>query len=669
MRSGHSYHLQVHLLGLLLFHLLTTCTQYLFYYADTKEEFTPELKGYDERYRLIAENPVAGARFFDMVVKLFIKHVLGVKSKHTGLYGDTEAYYGTVEQQGRLTLHMHMLLWLRGSLSPQEIRDRIMNPNSDFQKAFVEYLESVHIGEFMTGTMDDVKANVAEKSKNEDYKDPTQTLPDMPPSICRGEHEITSEYVCRDCRKLQTWWQSFKETVDDLILRSNVHNCDRYKSSNEKANQKDRPSCMNKDGKCRARFPRPTFDSTEVDPKTGALNVKKGEAWINTLTPVVTYLLRCNSDITSLLSGTSIKAIVAYISDYITKPGLKTYTIFDTIRCVFDRNTEMLGSSMRTKDKSRKLITQITNTLTSKLEIGGPMAALYLLGNPDHYTSHKFIPVYWKNYVREVLNAWISEDENEMDVDSEKVMLWNLDGKVIGRSTVHDYIYRPACYEDVNLYEWLQCAKRVKISVADEHDEIHSDDELDVIENIPTQGQPLGHGIPSIDDLNVGFDEMNISDGDNFVEHDLDSCESDSIESEVDERILLFLEDHPLYETHYAEFDRNKKNIVPNFVGGSLPRQDRGDREYYCTTMLTLFKPWRSGKDLKDEIQSWDEAFTNHEFTQRQLEIMNNFNLRYECLDARDDFSTQLRQGAPVPDGMCPRFMTLDMMEIWIRIA
>ena len=52
---------------------------------------------------------------------------------------------------------------------------------------------------------------------------------------------------------------------------------------------------------------------------------------------------------------------------------------------------------------------------------------------------------------------------------------------------MHDYIYRPACYEEVNLYEWLQCAKRVKISVADDHDEIDSDDELDVIENTQTQ--------------------------------------------------------------------------------------------------------------------------------------------------------------------------------------
>ncbi|EDQ98717.1 uncharacterized protein LACBIDRAFT_296823 [Laccaria bicolor S238N-H82] len=62
------------------------------------------------------------------------------------------------------------------------------------------------------------------------------------------------------------------------------------------------------------------------------LNVKKGEEWINTLSPPVTYLLRCNSDVTSLLSGTAIKAIVAYISDYVTKPGLKTYAIFDAIR-------------------------------------------------------------------------------------------------------------------------------------------------------------------------------------------------------------------------------------------------------------------------------------------------------------------------------------------------
>ena len=31
---------------------------------------------------------------------MFIKHVLGVDSDHDGVFGPTNAYYGTVEQQG-----------------------------------------------------------------------------------------------------------------------------------------------------------------------------------------------------------------------------------------------------------------------------------------------------------------------------------------------------------------------------------------------------------------------------------------------------------------------------------------------------------------------------------------------------------------------------------------
>ena len=50
-----------------------------------------------------------------------------------------------------------------------------MDPNSDFQKKIVEYLESVHVGEFMTGTMDEVQEQVDENMKAEEYRDPTQT--------------------------------------------------------------------------------------------------------------------------------------------------------------------------------------------------------------------------------------------------------------------------------------------------------------------------------------------------------------------------------------------------------------------------------------------------------------------------------------------------------------
>src|SRR5271154_2595306 len=60
--------------------------------------------------------------------------------------------------------------------------------------------------------------------------------------------------------------------------------------------------------------------------------------------------------------------------------------------------------------------------------------------------------------------------------------------------------------------------------------------------------------------------------------------------------------------------------------------------------MLTLFKPWRTGKDLKDKDYSWDETFTTYKFTAHQLQIMDYFNIRYECNDARDDYATQLKQ-------------------------
>ena len=49
-----------------------------------------------------------------------------------------------------------------------------------------------------------------------------------------------------------------------------------------------------------------------VNPATGALKVKK-EAWINYFSPLLAYLVWCNTDTTSLLSGTAIKATVVYI--------------------------------------------------------------------------------------------------------------------------------------------------------------------------------------------------------------------------------------------------------------------------------------------------------------------------------------------------------------------
>ncbi|KAF9534446.1 hypothetical protein CPB83DRAFT_743494, partial [Crepidotus variabilis] len=83
----------------------------------------------------------------------------------------------------------------------------------------------------------------------------------------------------------------------------------------------------------------------------------------------------------------------------------------------------------------------------------------------------------------------------------------------------------------------------------------------------------------------------------------------------------------------------------PNFTGASLPRRNQGDREYYCCTMLTFFKPWRRGRELKASAQTWDDAFTAHPFSNEEESYMRNFNIRYECMDAQDDYRAQLKKG------------------------
>ncbi|KAJ6628107.1 hypothetical protein B0H10DRAFT_1665615, partial [Mycena sp. CBHHK59/15] len=68
------------------------------YYTGSKINFSPTILCHDDRYLLISKNPVAAARFFNYVVRAFIKHVLRVETDHNGVYDKIGAYYGTVEQ-------------------------------------------------------------------------------------------------------------------------------------------------------------------------------------------------------------------------------------------------------------------------------------------------------------------------------------------------------------------------------------------------------------------------------------------------------------------------------------------------------------------------------------------------------------------------------------------
>lgn len=600
------------------------------YFADTKEKFYPTLPSYDERTRLVCNNPVAGARFFDFMVTTFLTDVLGIQSDNReGFYGPTSGYYGTVEQQGRLTLHLHMLLWIAGNLNPEDIRSKILSDDSQWRKSLVSWLERCHSGDFITGTHADISARDEELKTKANYVDPTQTLPVPPPSLC-NVHSILQD-DCDQCNKLQQWNTDYQLTTDHLLLRSNVHSCNRgtRKDGTRKKN-KMYAACMdNRWGKCKAHFPRPTASETTID-ETGAVTMKKGEPWLNTFTPMVTYLLRCNTDVTSLASGTAIKAVIMYVSDYITKTTLKTHVIFDSIRSVFQKNGEMIGGSLPRKEKARRLMTKVANLLSARSEMGAPMISMYLLGNPDHYTDHLFIPFYWQQYVQQAQRDFTDADSAASAGGQQKVTIIKKKGRIIGLSPIHDYIHRPQEADDICLYDWVRCYKREKMRTNKKADK-------DVMQNVSQRKDDLDDSI-ALEDANPLPDLLS-------------GMESEGNETKVRNRrtgLLKFKREHPLSDSHGVRYVKDNLRRVPTFLGANLPRCDQGDREYYCSTMLTLFKPWRCGIDLRNVDQSWDMAFNEFDFTKIQTRYMRNFNVRYECLDARDDYRAQMKKDITV---------------------
>jgi len=269
---------------------------------------------------------------------------------------------------------------------------------------------------------------------------------------------------------------------------------------------------------------------------------------VNTFTPALTYLSRCNMDVSSLLSGTSIKAIILYITDYVTKPTLKMHQVFSSAYNLFSKYTDLSVEDKSQGEKARALIMKIVNALASKMEIGSPMACLYLLDNPDHYTGYTFVPFWWRSYVQSVNKSFQDTNKVKSTVDNssgdivatgvEKVIDDGLEDNVvlglevscyISKLVVNDYIYHPECYANLNLLQWIQTNNKKN----------RSKKSTEVFSLLVESG-----GLPPASRS----------------------------------KYVLFHPLHPLYLTHKVNCDFNRlKSVVPNFSGGSLPQRDQGD--------------------------------------------------------------------------------------------
>ncbi len=87
------------------------------------------------------------------------------------------------------------------------------------------------------------------------------------------------------------------------------------------------------------------------------------------------------------------------------------------------------------------------------------MACMYLLGNPDHYTDHSFVNLYWRSFVNEALRTCTSNEEIIKDIPKHYVVITK---GLTASSPIYDYIYRPLKYSNMCLYDWVQQVQKKK---------------------------------------------------------------------------------------------------------------------------------------------------------------------------------------------------------------
>ncbi|EGN98200.1 hypothetical protein SERLA73DRAFT_56115 [Serpula lacrymans var. lacrymans S7.3] len=147
---------------------------------------------------------------------------------------------------------------------------------------------------------------------------------------------------------------------------------------------------------------------TDLDPETQSILLKRLHPWINNFNDLILFLFCCNMDIKFIGSGEPAKALVYYVTDYITKSQLPTHVgLAAVLYAIWQNDVKfegLVGSSLAV---NRSLFTKTINTIMARQEVSHTQVMSYLVGGGDYYCSHSFWSLKWQNFDR-----WITASPN-----------------------------------------------------------------------------------------------------------------------------------------------------------------------------------------------------------------------------------------------------------------
>lgn len=508
------------------------------------------------RKLLASRNPVACALFFDLMIKKFIKVILRHGDDVDGLYGRCDSYYGTVEAQGTGTLHCHMLIWLHGHLSPQKMRDRMLD-SEDYQQKLFRWLESVIKCEFPA----EAGNQVVERVRAKDLGIPHPgTVPS--PSITRALNE-------------DNFWEDFQYSLTQLLNEYNYHvhqaTCWKYLGRGQEKT----------DHNCRMGMNGETRPITYLDPDTCSVVLRRLHPWIASHSDVVTFLMKCNSDIKFIGSGDAAKAFLVYVTDYVTKPSLQVHVGMAALTYAVQKTYSKMPDIKADSEPGEILsaVTIAVNSTMGRHEISHPQVMSYLVGGGDHYTCETFVVMQWGLIHRYATKVWEQPNIFDNAVYDERIGMNVRRREISATNQQMDYIYRPETgdYNSMCVYEFVSRVKKSRIAT-----------------NRSTQNEAINGRFCSWE--------------------------------------------HSEAATHCLTI--SKACRIPVLLGPSIPNPNRSEetKEFWARDILFLFKPWRNPLDLKGKDETWLHAYQSYQgsIPVKYTAIIANINVFNECKEARD---------------------------------
>ncbi|KIK53154.1 hypothetical protein GYMLUDRAFT_120964, partial [Collybiopsis luxurians FD-317 M1] len=141
---------------------------------------------------------------------------------------------------------------------------------------------------------------------------------------------------------------------------------------------------------------------THIDPITGEITLRCLDGLVNNFNESILQAIRCNMDIKFIGSGASAKAVLFYITNYITKSQLKTHVAYAALERAVFRLGESNSDDSSLTTKAKKLLQKCAFSLISEQELSAQQVATSLLGLEDHFVSHEFRNLYWIKFEQHI---------------------------------------------------------------------------------------------------------------------------------------------------------------------------------------------------------------------------------------------------------------------------